>query len=196
MKKILKRLGEILIEGGIVSQKQLNNALMVQHKERKLLGEILVRLNYITKEKLDLALARQFGSKLGEILIKDKLINFKQLHRALEKQAQVNRSLGEVLTDLGYVSEQNLLKALSLRYNISFVDLKKYKINIEALNKVPVELCREHNVLPVDIKDGYLVIATATPEDVITEENIEVITGMKVRIIIASAGEIKKRVSP
>lgn len=196
MEKIPKRLGEILIEGGIVTKEQLERALEIQRKEKRLLGEILVDLGYIIKEKLDLALARQFGSRLGEILVKNKMISFEQLHIVLEKQREINRPLGEILMDMGYISEESFLKALSTKYGIPFIKLADYKINVEALNKLPIELCRSYNVLPIDIKEGCLIVATANPEDIITEENIKAITGMMVKVVVASSAEIRKRISP
>lgn len=196
MEKALKRLGQILIEGEIVTKKQLKKALEIQRKGKRLLGEILVDLGYIAKEKLDLALAGQFGSRLGEILVRNKMINFEQLHKALERQRDVNSPLGEILIALGYISEESLLKTLSTRYGMPFIKLADYKVNVEALNKLPMELCRSYNVLPIDIKEGCLIVATATPEDIITEENIKAITGMPVKIVIASRAEIRERISP
>lgn len=196
MKKIPKRLGEILIEGEIVTKEQLKKALEIQRKEKRLLGEILVDLGYIAKEKLDLALVRQFGSRLGEILVRNKMINFEQLHKALERQRDVNSPLGEILIALGYISEESLLKSLSTRYGMPFIKLADYKVNVEALNKLPMELCRDYNVLPIDIKEGCLIVATATPEDIITEENMKAITGMPVKVVIALRAEIRDRISP
>lgn len=196
MARIQKRIGEILIECGIVNEKQLEKALEIQKRGKRLLGEIIVELGYVTKEKLDIALIRQFGSMLGEILLKNKLITFEQLHMALEQQRRVNRPLGEILKELGYITEESLLMALSIQYKIPYVKLSEYNINISALNKVPIDVCRNCNVLPVDIKEGCLVIATSTPEDLITEQNIRAISGMKVRVVIASKEEIKRRLFP
>ncbi|MEA3560456.1 MAG: hypothetical protein U9R31_01620, partial [Candidatus Omnitrophota bacterium] len=159
------------------------------------LGEILVELGHIDKERLELALVKQFGSKLGEILIENKLVTIEKLRKAFEKQSQFNKPLGEILISLNYISEESFLNALSIKYDMPFVNLAEYKINIEAINKVPITLCKECNILPIDIKDGCLTIATATPEDVITEQNIKVITGMEVKIVIALGSEIKKRIT-
>lgn len=196
MEKIPRKLGEILVEGGIVTKHQLQKALDIQKKEKKLLGEIIVELGYVTKDNLELALVRQFGSLLGEILLENKLITFEELQIGLRNQRETNRPLGEVLIDLKYITEDQLLQALAVKYKLPYVNLAEYKINMDALSKVPRRICRTANVLPIDMREGYVVVATATPEDIITEQNIKTITGMNVRLVIASSREIKKRVLP
>jgi type IV pilus assembly protein PilB len=54
------RLGEILKQAGIIDEFQLNSALSYQRHWGGRLGESLIRLGYITEEKLQGFLARQF----------------------------------------------------------------------------------------------------------------------------------------
>lgn len=60
-----KLLGEILIEGGLITKDQLNEVLTLQkqRKEKKLLGELLLELGYITEEGLALSLSKKLGVK-------------------------------------------------------------------------------------------------------------------------------------
>ena len=54
-------LGQILIKRNLISQDQLKEALEVQKKERGFLGEILVKLGYITERDIVVALIVQCG---------------------------------------------------------------------------------------------------------------------------------------
>ena len=54
-----KRLGEILIEDGALSPQSLEEALTHQKKEGGLIGQILIRLGYITEEDLIAAVGKQ-----------------------------------------------------------------------------------------------------------------------------------------
>lgn len=58
-----KRLGQILVEGGVVKESDVQNALSLQenHPEHQLLGEILMRMHLITKDELSAALNRQIA---------------------------------------------------------------------------------------------------------------------------------------
>lgn len=54
-----KRLGEILLELGVLTEEQLSNALQIQAEERRLLGQVLIKLGYVTPEIIISALDMQ-----------------------------------------------------------------------------------------------------------------------------------------
>ena len=62
-----KRIGEILIEKGLITEAQLHDALMEQQVNSKFLGQILISKNLITKDDLIESLAHQFGIPLVDI---------------------------------------------------------------------------------------------------------------------------------
>jgi len=191
MPSISKRLGELLIESNLVSEQQLLAALAIQENNKKPLGEILVDQGYITKEKLEAVLAKQTGSKLGEILIGNKIINFSQLQKALDIQRMELRSLGDILIELGYVNEGDLLEALSNQYKLERVNLSQYNINPVAFSKIPVDVLKHYNVIPIDIKGGFFVVATSDPENVLAVSDLSFISGMHVKLVLASKKEIQ-----
>lgn len=58
---IKKQLGELLIERGVINQKQLDEALGVQKEKGGLIGQVLVDLKYATEEAIAQALTAQYG---------------------------------------------------------------------------------------------------------------------------------------
>ena len=190
MGKISRKLGEILIESGLVTEQQLLAALSMQESNKKPLGEILIEQGYIPKEQLEAALARQYGSRLGEILINTKVINFEQLLNALNIQQRTVRSLGEILVELGHVSEEDLRNAQAKQYKLEKVVLSKYDINPDAFAKVPIYLLKHYSVIPIDIKDSFLIVATSNPEDVLAVSDLRFVSGMDIRLVLASKEEI------
>lgn len=56
-----KRLGEILLEDGLLSRESLEEALEHQKREGGLIGQILIQLGLLTEEDLISVLARQLG---------------------------------------------------------------------------------------------------------------------------------------
>jgi type IV pilus assembly protein PilB len=56
-----KRLGEILVEQGLLSEEQIQDALRMQHQSGLLFGETLVQQKLITAEKMVSVLVSQFG---------------------------------------------------------------------------------------------------------------------------------------
>ena len=58
---INKQLGELLIERGVLNQRQLDKALTVQKEKGGLIGEILVELGFANEEDIAQALTAQYG---------------------------------------------------------------------------------------------------------------------------------------
>jgi type IV pilus assembly protein PilB len=56
-----KKLGEILVEQGLLSDEQVQDTLRLQHQLGLLFGETLVQQNLITEEKMVAVLVGQFG---------------------------------------------------------------------------------------------------------------------------------------
>lgn len=67
MKMSKKRIGEILIEKGFITEAQLKEALEVQKSSAGFLGNIMVDNGWISKDQLSEALAEQFGIPLVEL---------------------------------------------------------------------------------------------------------------------------------
>ncbi len=62
MKKIVsKKLGELLIDKGIISQNQLEKALALQKEKGGLIGQVLVTLGYVTEEEIAQVITVQYG---------------------------------------------------------------------------------------------------------------------------------------
>ena len=108
-------------------------------------------------------------------------INEKQLQDALNKQKESNgKMIGEIILEMGLVSETQLAQALSIRLKVPFVDLAAVKINTEAVMKIPEEIAREKTVLAFDINNNRLLVATNDPINFYIFEDLKVRTGMDI----------------
>ena len=190
MTKIPRKLGELLVENGLLTESQLLEALETQKREKRLLGEIIVELGFTTKDKLDGTLARQYGSRLGEFLISRNLISFDQLQMALDEQKNSAKSLGEILIDKGYIAEADLMEGLSRQHNLPYVKLSEQDISPEAVSRVPMDALRKYCVFPIRVENNMLVVATANPEDFIAESDLKFLSGMYVTFVLSSKSEI------
>ncbi|MDR3205326.1 MAG: chemotaxis protein CheW [Deltaproteobacteria bacterium] len=98
-----KKLGEILVEKGLISEGDLGGLILAQKTVRSMrLGEILVQENYITASELQEALERQNGEdrgrRLGEILVTMGLLEHEHVDKALKIQEGLKETkLGEIL---------------------------------------------------------------------------------------------------
>src|SRR5512134_809754 len=62
-----KRLGELLVETGLISAENLDKALAAQHSMGKRLGEVIVEMGLATEEEIAQALAVQLGVPLLDL---------------------------------------------------------------------------------------------------------------------------------
>ena len=58
---ITKRIGEVLLERGLINHKELEQALAHQKQHGGLLGQVLIQLGYISEQEVALALTAQYG---------------------------------------------------------------------------------------------------------------------------------------
>jgi len=58
---INKQLGELLIERGLINERQLEKAISIQQEKGGLIGEILVELGFAKEEDIAQALTAQYG---------------------------------------------------------------------------------------------------------------------------------------
>lgn len=150
---IRKRLGEILLSAKKITAFQLEEALTIQKKTGQKLGEILVKLGYISERELKVALLLQDTSKkpiphelrIGNILLSTGIITDKQLNNAIKAQKTYrDKPLGEILLNLGYISENDLEKGLILQKKlltafITFFFALTPLVNVEVLEAKDVK---------------------------------------------------------
>src|SRR3989338_2426501 len=132
------------------------------------------------------------GSKplLGEILVKKKKITAQQLEEALQFQRKKKQLIGEILVNLGYVEEQDIVVALIMQCGLPYFAINKYTINKEILTSVPEEVAKEYHVIPLDRVGDVLTVVMADPlnQDIKTE--LEKLTKCKIIPVIATETEI------
>lgn len=64
----------------------------------------------------------------------------------------------------------------------------------EALKVLPAEFVRRHQVLPLQIRDGVLYLATADPKDIRVIEDVRLMTGLEVNLVPAGSAELVERI--
>jgi type IV pilus assembly protein PilB len=124
--------------------------------------------------------------KLGELLLKAKLISADQLSEALKQQKESGIKLGESLVRLGYVSEDDITETLSAQFGVPSINLHHFEIDPNVLKIVPADVARKYNILPVNKTGGTLTIAMADPSNVFALDDIKFMTSYNVEPVVAS----------
>lgn len=129
--------------------------------------------------------------RLGELLIREKLITADQLKKAIEEQRTSGGRLGYNLAKLGYINEKDLTSFLSKQYGIPAVDLATTEIDHEVIKLISEDVANKYQVIPISRTGSTLVIAMADPSNIFAIDDIKFLTGYNVESVIASEAAIK-----
>lgn len=130
--------------------------------------------------------------RLGDLLVENKIITTTQLEKALRKQQSAGKKLGDVLLELGYLKETELVMFLAKQLNIPFLELGSYKIKPEVIRELPETIARRLKAIPLDrIKDGFLVAMT-DPTDIVGYDEIARKLKKNIRVVIVRESELSR----
>ncbi|MDA8226972.1 MAG: ATPase, T2SS/T4P/T4SS family [Desulfitobacterium hafniense] len=133
---------------------------------------------------------RQERKRLGEILIAGGAITEEQLDEALKMQKALGLRLGEVLIRQGLVQEEDILRTIQSQMGLPSVDLNRLVVADQLLGMIPEAVARKYTVLPVDVNNGQLLVATGDPTDYYALDDIRLASGMMVKPCIAKRADI------
>jgi hypothetical protein len=103
--------------------------------------------------------------RIGEMLIEKGLLTQEKLDLALLEQGKTGKFLGEILVQMGFVHEEDLLKSLAQQFNTHYVKLDQVQINPVAVKAVPVDLVAEFKFMPIEMRNAVMLIAVSNPLD-------------------------------
>ncbi len=131
--------------------------------------------------------------RLGDMLLDEQMLTGEQLQRALTIARENHKRIGEVLVELGYVTEEGIANALSRQLGIDIVTLNGMKIEESILSLANGELLRKHIIIPFAYaKDNMNVVrvAMADPMDMNAIDDFCIVSNMQVEPAIATIREI------
>ncbi len=109
---------------------------------------------------------------LGDLLIEQGLLTLDQLKEALKEQKETRARLGEIFVSKGWVSDEDVTRALGDQLGFPIFDPTKNAVEAEALEYIPLEVARRFNVLPVSVNETTLTVAMADPTDVEAQDQL------------------------
>lgn len=136
--------------------------------------------------------------KLGEILVKEGIINQAQLEEVIKVQAKEGGRFGEIVLKMGFATEEDVVVALGKQLNIPYVSMGSGLLkpvvdqNLDLL--IPKEFAVKNAVLPISKNLNSLTCAIVDPLDVILIDNLRKITNCEINPVIATKTDILKAI--
>ena len=131
------------------------------------------------------------NERLGELLLRAKLISPDQLQRAVEEQRRGGGRIGFNITKLGFVSEDELINFLSTQYGVPKVDIANIEIDQELLKLIPEDASRKYQLLPISRSGSTLRVAMADPANIFAIDDIQFLTSYNIEPAVASESALK-----
>ncbi len=134
------------------------------------------------------------SARLGEILIKEKLISPEQLQQATEYQKRHGGRLGAALVKLGFVTDEEITSVLSRQYGVPSINLKFYEVDPNVIKLVPQDKAVQYQIVPLSRVGSTLTIAMTDPTNVFAMDDIKFMTGFNVEPVVASESAISEAI--
>ena len=128
--------------------------------------------------------------KIGDLLVKAKIITDDQLKQALKTQHEKGGRLGSVVVNMGFVTEEVLLDTLATQLNLPFLDLNQYSVDADIVRKIPERIARRFRVIAIDMKDNKYVVGMVEPTDVLALDQIIKILGGAVQVVLVKESSL------
>ncbi|MCI0342455.1 MAG: Flp pilus assembly complex ATPase component TadA [Planctomycetales bacterium] len=135
---------------------------------RRLLGEILRGLGYVTEEQIQAALAHQ---------------------------KRAGGRIGEALVALGHAQPLQVTKALAKQFGLPYVDLTKSRIPQSVLEAVPANVASESLVMPVKRNGGTIVLALSDPTNVAMLDDLRFTLGAEIELALAAPDALRDAIA-
>lgn len=250
-----KRLGEILIAGGAITEQQLQDALKAQKALGLRLGEVLVRQNLVTEDDILKTMQSQLGLDLVDLsqvvvpvkilqLVPDKVVRkynvlpienkngmllaamsdptdyfaIEDIRLAsgmpvkpcLAKREDILKAIDRFysrddadkaakeyakhLLSQGLVSEDDILRAMQSQLGLQIMDLTTVFVPEEVLKLIPETVAKRYNILPVEIRNGQLMIAINDPTDYHIIDEARQASVMPIKPCLAKKADIREAI--
>src|SRR6185295_2093913 len=135
-----------------------------------------------------LSLSRRFG----DMLVQAGRVSAAQIEECLAEQKRSGVKLSSLLVAKGYIQENDLLEVLSERCGLDFVHLEGLEsIPEDLIAKIPESVARQKLLIPLAVIEGRLRVAMADPLNILALDEIKMMTGFDVDVVIAPESEIK-----
>jgi type IV pilus assembly protein PilB len=193
-------LAALLLNQGIISEKQLNYALRVRKKiaTPQTMLDTLIELGYVDRDQVKESLRNsQVNIRLGDLLVELGYLTDGDLRQALglQKESGGKKRLGEILVEGGFIEERRLLETLSYQLGYPVITIDFGKLNRALAALIPSNICKEFCIIPIEKEGDTVVVAFGDPLDQQAMQTAERLLGKNFKPAITSKATVLEALS-
>ena len=137
-----------------------------------------------------MANAALFPGSICSRLVDAGIVTEAQVDEALEIQKTSKALIGSILTQLGYCTEEDIARIMAQKTGYRYVSIDEIGVNLAAANLITPEVAVRNNVLPLYQEGKTLYVAMKNPNDIITIDNLHLMTGLEICPLVVSDMEL------
>ena len=137
-----------------------------------------------------MANAALFPGSICSRLVDAGIVTEAQVDEALEIQKTSKALIGSILTQLGYCTEEDIARIMAQKTGYRYVSIDEIGVNVAAANLITPEVAVRNNVLPLYQEGKTLYVAMKNPNDIITIDNLHLMTGLEICPLVVSDMEL------
>src|SRR5438067_4611409 len=130
------------------------------------------------------------SQRLGDLLVKEKIITPDQLQQATKVQKETNCRLCSALVKLNFLADEDVTNFLSRQYGVPAINLSYFEIDASVVKLIPYETAKRYQILPLSRVGASLTIAMVDPTNVFAMDDIKFMTGFNIEPVVASEASI------
>lgn len=135
---------------------------------------------------------------LGGILLDLKLITPEKLEIALKEQSSMNktghRRLGDVLVGLGFISEDEMLGALSSQLGLEYLKFSEFPKTIPNVPYPTIKFMKQYKFVPIGAEDNVLKVAVSDPLNEYVIDTLQFFSNKSVEIYLSGENDIMEAI--
>jgi hypothetical protein len=132
--------------------------------------------------------------RLAELLLQRGAVTADQLAAAAAEYRQRGGRFCALLLRLGIVSDQDLAACFNEEYRIPLIDVTTASPTTEALQLVPCEVAKRHEILPIGVAGSTLTVATSDPSNLEGRDEAKFHSGRDLRVTVAPSRALRKAI--
>ncbi len=134
--------------------------------------------------------------RIGEVLTEKGYVTEEQITQALTYQkGHRDKRVGQILMELGFVTENQVLEALASKLHMEIVEVAQLVVEVEAVAMVDKNLAEKNLILPVRVRDHNMTLVTNDPLNYFALEEVRQQTGCHLEILLSEEEPLKQAIS-
>ena len=128
---------------------------------------------------------------IGEVAVDLGFADRETVELAVKSARAQCRWTGLVLVEQGVLRHDQLARVVAERFGLDYVDLGIYEVDMGAVTLLSVEAAKRYHAVPIGFdEDRALLLAMADPTNVLTIDDVGMMTGRRVRPVVASMEDL------